>query len=286
MSRFLDDMAREIKRLNLNILRIAETSPDGPAEAMDLKPASICLNSYSVSKAFTAAAVGILYDRGLLRMDERVTDILRAYLPERYDPRWHDMTVDMALRHFCGFKPGYLDIDTANLNPVTGGDYLRYLFNTPLECPPGTQYCYSDAAFYLISRVVTEKTGAALDTFLWETLFMPLGFREVAWSRCPHGYAMGATGLYVNTADMVKLGALYMNGGVWQGGRILSQEWVRLSLERQYGLNPHRGGAYGKGGMLGQIVLLLPAQNRAVAWHGMETASLAPLIDWTLDYAP
>ena len=279
-------MAKEIDRLGINVLRIAEMTPDGEPEIMELKPASICLNSYSVSKAYTAAAAGFLYDRGLLRMDERVTDILGAYLPGYYDSRWDKMTVDMTLRHHCGFKPGYLDIDCADLNPVTDGDYLRYLFDTTLECEPGTRYCYSDAAFYLISRVVSEKTGLPLDNFLWKELFLPLGFREAAWSHCPHGYAMGATGLYINSGDMAKLAALYMNGGVWRGRRLLSENWVRMSLEREYGFNPHKNGAFGKGGMLGQMMLAIPAQNRAVAWHSMDAHpnEKGNLVEWVLNY--
>ena len=48
------------------------------------------------------------------------------------------------------------------------------------------------------------------------------------------GYPMGATGLYISSADMVKLGQVYLEGGTYYGRRILSEEWVIMSLEREY----------------------------------------------------
>ena len=57
--------------------------------------------------------------------------------------------------------------------PFSSGDYLAYLFNTTLSFAPGAEYRYSDAAYYLLSRAVTEKTGCALDDFLWRELLLP-----------------------------------------------------------------------------------------------------------------
>lgn len=283
MSRFLTDMAREIARLNLNVLRIAEVRSGGEVEEMTLKPCAVCQNGYSVAKAFTAAAVGLAYDRGLIDPEDRIAEILRRFLPAHYDARWNDMTIDHLLRHRAGFPSGYLDIDVADLNPVTGGDYLGYLFRTTLECAPGSVYCYSDAAYYLLSRAVTEKTGCALDNFLWRELLLPLGFREMAFSHCPQGYAMGATGLYTAAADTAKLARLYMDGGLWRGQRLLSKEWIDLSLEREYGFNRNKTG-FGKGGMNGQLLLGLTDQDRAVAWHSFDAGDMKPLIEWVRAY--
>ena len=144
MSLFLTAMAREIARLHLNVLRIAEVRRGGEAEEMTLKPCSLCQNGYSVAKAFTAAAVGLAYDRGLISPDDHITDILRRFVPAHYDERWNDMTIDHLLRHRGGFPGGYLDIDVADLNPVTGGDYLACLFGTTLAFAPGAEYHYSD----------------------------------------------------------------------------------------------------------------------------------------------
>ena len=55
-------------------------------------------------------------------------------------------------------------------------------------------------------------------------------FKEFAWSRCPFGYSIGATGLYLRTEDVVKLGILYLNKGMWKEERIISEACVNLVL--------------------------------------------------------
>jgi CubicO group peptidase (beta-lactamase class C family) len=83
------------------------------------------------------------------------------------------------------------------------------------------------------------------------------------------GHVLGATGLYIRTDDMVKLGAVYMNGGKWKGQSIVSEQWVKTALERRYELKPTGfGSSYGKGGMLGQMLLIVPDKRLVVGWHG------------------
>ena len=95
---------------------------------------------------------------------------------------------------------------------------------------------------------------------------------------------MGATGLYVQSADMVKLGMLYLDGGVYRGERFLSREWTDMAVSRCYALAPcGPNGAYGKGGMYGQELLVLPGQNRGVAVQAFAD-SLNELNDWIFAY--
>ena len=107
-----------------------------------------------------------------------------------------------------------------------------------------------------------------MDDFMWRELFYPCKVREAAWSKCPQGYAMGATGLYTRSIDIARLGQIYAHGGMWGERRILSEEWVNLAKERAYSLNLRANGAYTKGGMRGQMLMLLPHCHRAVAWLG------------------
>ena len=83
------------------------------------------------------------------------------------------------------------------------------------------------------------------------------------------GHAMGATGLYIRVEELLKLGAIYLDGGLYKETRILSQEWVNTVLTRGYELKPKCGGtAYGKGGMRGQMLMVVPDIGRVVAWMG------------------
>lgn len=281
MNRFLADMAAFIIEQGLNIFSIALIEGDDTLAEMQVKAANACQNSYSVAKAFCVTAVGMLYDRGLLSTDDLVCDILGDEAPEGMDERWRTATVHMALSHRLGLPGGFLDIDNPGAEAF-GTDYLRYLLTTPLQCAPGEVSRYTDGAYYLISRIVEKAAGEPMDTFLWHELFAPLGFREMAWSRCPMGHPMGATGLYIRTGDMVKLGAIYLNGGEWKEHRYLTKEWVNIVLTRGYEMQTidEETEAYGKGGMHGQKLIVLPRRQRVVAWHGYGASGI--LEDWLL----
>ena len=276
MSEFLNAMADTARRVGGSFYKITEIC-HGVSETVTLHQANACQNSYSVAKAFTTTAIGMLWDDGLLNTDEKIVDIFHDELPDDMDENWQYMTVHHLLTHTCGFPCGYLDIDAIDATTF-GDDYLQYLFRTRLNYRPGEGYDYSDAAFYLLSRVVSKKIGRRMDDFLWERLFYPMGFKEMAWSRCPKGYPMGATGLYIYTEDMAKLGELYLRGGVYQGKRLISEDWVEIVKTRAYEFHHIAGRAYGKGGAFGQMLLFIPEEDRVVAWHSFGGGDLMPAV--------
>ena len=282
MSKFLDDFKAEIEtREKANVFYIAEYN-GGEIEVKNLAHTNPCQDTYSVSKAYVVTAIGLLFDRGLLRTDEILTDILADELPETYNEVWTKTTVDMLLLHKVGLSGGFLDIDCFDATQF-GDDYLAYVLNAPIrEDFDLEKDTYTDAAFYLLSRIVEKRAGMGTDNFLWQHLFYPTGCREAAWSHCPKGHVMGATGLYIRVEDMVKHAMIYLNGGMYEDKRILSEEWVNIVLERGYELKSCGGGkAYGKGGMRGQKMMIVPSANRAVAWLGCGDNGFT---DWVANY--
>ena len=282
MSKLLTEMVDFAKQSLGCVYNISEIH-NSKQETVTITPANPCQNCYSVAKAFTVTAIGLAVDDGVLSTDERIIDIFADELPENMDPRWENMTVHHVLKHSAGFSGGFMDIDCVDANTF-GDDYLGYLFKTPLTYCPGEGYAYSDAAFYLLSRVVTKKTGRLMDEYMWERVFYPLAFREMAWSKCPKGYPMGATGLYIYTEDMAKLGEVYVNGGLYNGKRILSEAWVNIVKSREYEFRKISDGkCYGKGGMRGQMLLFFPETKRVVAWHSYEGPDLTSWIKQNID---
>lgn len=269
MSRFLDAFAEFIKENDGRVFSIAAIEGNNPPEKIVIRENNAAQNIYSVSKMYTVTAIGILSDRGLLSVDETVTDILGDECPGGYDPYWEQTTVDMLMRHRVGF-PGGFDIDVFDASTYNP-DYLKEIMLKKWVCPPDTERRYDDAGYYILSRIVNKKAGKPLFAFCWENIFLPLGFKEAAWSCCPEGHAMGATGLYIRNEDMVKLGAVYLNGGEYLGKRIVSEAWVKKVLERQYEFAPNGiRDSYNKGGMNGQNLLVIPSENRAVSWQGYD----------------
>lgn len=272
------DYAALAREYDLHIHFVCEGDREYRIRKHELAPANPCCNCYSVAKAFTVLAVGILSDRGLLTPQTRVADVLADKLPENADPRWKEVSVHHLLQHTAGFGSGLLDIDAEDASGWPGTDYLHLVFSAPLPHEPGTVYQYTDAAYYLLSRMVERTAGMDPAQLLRPLLMETMGFRELAWSVCPQGHCMGATGLYLHTEDMVKLAILWLNGGLWKGTRIVSRHWVDTVLENGYEFKPLGGGWYGKGGMRGQMLAFHPQQGRAFACHSYELKDMSPCL--------
>ncbi len=268
MSKFSEAFKAFLIENNENIYNFGEYRSGGEAEMTEVRQCNACNNIYSVAKVFTVTAIGMLVDRGFLQTKEIVSDILKDELPENYDEHWSRTTVDMLLRHRVGFPGGALDIDCLDASMFCE-DYLQEVMTLSWDCEPDGERRYTDGAYYVLSRIVAKRAGEPMQLFLWKNLFKPLDFKEMAWSTCPKGHAMGATGLYIRSDDMVKLGAVYLQNGMWKSKRIVSENWVKTVLERGYELS-YIGdtGAYHKGGMRGQNLMIIPSQNRVVGWIG------------------
>jgi len=226
-------------------------------------------NSYSVAKCFAAAAIGLLWDEGKIGLDEPILDVLKGEYDCYGDKRWEKVLVRHALDHTMGIENGFLDIDTEDIYSYGTEDFLQFVLNAQLPHEPGEHYCYSDAAYYLVSRLVSCRAGEKMDEYLMRKLMMPLRVQEAAFSRCPRNHPIGATGMYIRSRDMVKLGYLYAQRGLWEGRRLISEAWIEETEKNGFSFHSVEGfdGLFCKGGMRGQMLLYSPGKGYAAAWH-------------------
>lgn len=207
----------------LNVYFIATADKQTHVDVRAVVPANPGCNCYSVAKAYTALGVGICYDRGLLALDTTVGKVLGKYFTPAVDEKWRDVTVDRLLRHRSGVKDCLLDIDVLDASKFDTTDYLQIVLSQEIADASGEYFRYTDDVYYLLSRIICEASGQNLTDLLRRPLMEMMKFKELAWSVCPRGYALGGTGLYLRTEDMVKLGALYLRGGDWNGTRVVSE---------------------------------------------------------------
>ena len=128
-------------------------------------------------------------------------------------------------------------------------------------------------------------------------MFDPLGIGQVGWRQHPDGRDIGWTGLHATTDAIARLGLLYLQGGVWNGQRLLSEEWVaeatRVHVTTPNEPNPDWRRGYGfqfwmsrygyRGdGAYGQFCLVLPEQDAIIATTA-ETENMQGILDavWT-----
>jgi CubicO group peptidase (beta-lactamase class C family) len=104
---------------------------------------------------------------------------------------------------------------------------INYALEKPLVAEPGTRFNYSGGDIQILTEILKNATGMKLDEFSGKYLFEPLGITSYNWWLIfPSGEVHGAGGLKLTPRDMVKIGAMMLNRGVWNGIRIISENWV------------------------------------------------------------
>lgn len=295
----LETLSKMIEEEDMQVFRLA-VCQNGETEKHTFMHANDCNNIYSISKNFTATAVGMLFDRGILSPDTPVSELYEPLNPElwkRLDPRWRDVRISHLLTQTTGHGGMFLDMDCEDIFSYGTKDFLTKVLEAPLVYDPGTKFAYTDSNFYLLSRVVAAATGETLQSFLDRELFRPLSIQGWAWSTCPEGHAMGGTRLFVTLDHMIRFGQLYLNGGVYDGKRLLSEEFVKTAtsvlVQRKeksyYGYSFWKQGdepAFHCGGMYGQKIFVDPTHGTVVAWQAYDKkGQTGKLLNYLYEYA-
>lgn len=217
---------------------------------------------YSVSKTFTAVAVGLAVDDGLLSVDDPLT----KFFPE-YEEYIAGVTIDDVLTMRSGFKT-----NGGMRNSQT--DWVSYYLSRPLVATPGERYSYDSIETYLLSAVVQKVTGKNILDLLNERVFGPMGVTDVEWERCPKGVVTGGWGIYMSSHSQVLFGQLLLNKGKWNGKQLVSEEWIDQMMTvhvvrdaNDYGYQIwlcEYPGAWRADGAFGQYIIIVPQKNMVV----------------------
>lgn len=270
----LEKLSQDIRSSGANIFELVLVQ-NGEWQTETFVPTCPCQCCYSVTKNFIATGIGILCDRGQISLDDPVTKFFENELPVHYDEKLTEMTVRHLLTQTSGHEDGFLFEKDRGTH---GHDWLAYTLAYPVTYQPGTRFMYSNATYHLLSCIIHRVTGLTAEWFIRKELFEPIGIVHYAWESCPMGETQGGTGLYLSTKDMAKIGVLYLNNGVYDGKRLLSEEWVKEATKDQvaglgvppYGYSfwpyPEVEG-YAGNGAYQQKVLVVPKHNLVLAAH-------------------
>lgn len=172
---------------------------------------------HSVSKTFTAAAVGLAINEGKLSLSDPVVKFFPDKLPAQPSELLKAMTVRDLLTMTCGH-------DT---EPARGDDWEREFLAWPVVHKPGEYYLYNSLGTYMLAAIVQKVTGEKLIDYLDTRLFQPLHIDRPQWDESPQGINCGGWGLYLKTEDMAKMGQLFLQEGKWNGEQIVPAAWLK-----------------------------------------------------------
>ena len=204
-------------------------------------------NTRSATKSITNILVGIaIGEKKLTGVDAR---ILRS-LPERVrrmqnpDPRKEKITVE-------DFLTMSSPLECDDWNDASRGneermylveDWTQFVLDLPIrgrmhvganvDHPPyGRYFSYCTGGVFTLSEVLQKSTATRVDRYAQDKLFSPLGINNVQWVYSPLNIPQTGGGLLLTSRDLLRIVEMYLNGGQWQGRRIVDEDWVRSSIQ-------------------------------------------------------
>lgn len=219
--------------------------------------------THSMCKSITGMAIGMLIEEEKLKLDENIYDIF----PDHINAFSKIFRPVITVEHLLTMTSG---VTFNESGIVSGNDWLGSFLNASVNGKPGTEFQYNSLNTYVLSAIVTKRTGETLTEYLTPRLFGPLGITKYYWETCPKGITKGGWGLFLCAEDMAKLGQLYLQRGKWNGQQLVSEYWIEISTARHlktqngtygYGYQlwmEQRPGSFEYNGMLGQNVIIYP----------------------------
>lgn len=244
------------------------------------------MNTKSASKSIIGLLIGIAVDKGII---ESVNDPISMYLPGYFKEIDNSTKEEITIKNLLTMTAGLETTSFGNYGAwVTSNDWVAYALNQPVVEELGGDQIYSTGNSHLLSAVISEASGMNTRAFANKFLFDALNIELGGWTQGPQGYYMGGNNLALSSEAMLKIGQMVLNGGVWNGKQIISEEWIEASLQSYshsdfnpyyYGYmwwNREVGGyqTYFAWGYGGQYIFIIPELNAVtVITSSLDTAT-------------
>ncbi|MDF2587606.1 MAG: serine hydrolase [Anaerocolumna sp.] len=242
----------------------------------------------SVAKSIMSIGIGIALDKGFIKsLDEPIYHFIPEFNEDRES--FHKF---ITIRHLLTMTSGiYFNGGVHYHCPMltqmrSSGKWISHIADCAITNMPGTKYNYKEWDVILLAKLMDHVCGDMFD-FINDNLYKPLDIKSDRWYKSPCGVyysvANGDEGESERTSnltaiDMLKIGKLFLNGGVYNGRRIISESYIHQAVAQSicnsgYGLLWWRGeNWYGCRGYGGQSITVVPDKNAILVTQATPTA--------------
>ncbi|NIF55847.1 serine hydrolase [Burkholderia sp. Ax-1724] len=226
---------------------------------------------HSATKSFVASAIAFALAEGRLKLTDKVV----SFFPELYAGPVEGWLAQMTVEDLLTMRAGHESETSGAVWRVLNTSWIAEFFKIPLAHEPGSTFVYTSAASYMLSAILSRVTGQLAHDYLKPRLLEPLGVTGETWDVSPDGINPGGNGFSARLVDLLKLGMLHAQDGVWNGQRVLPEDWVRVATQPhgepfKYGYHwwTRPDGSYSAIGRFVQMVTVFPEHNAALAVMG------------------
>ena len=259
-------------------------------------------NIKSASKSILSLLTGIaIEERFLSGTDQTIAE----FFPDYFESNPDSVKESITIKDLLTMRTGLETTSFHNYGRwVLNSNWIHFVFNQPLEDRPGGKMIYSTGTTHILSAILTKATGMSTRDFAVRYLFGPMDIQPGGWDRGPQGYYMGGNNMALRPADMLKIGQMVMDMGMYNGKQIVPEEWIvdSFKIYTRSNYNPYDYGylwwrrkiagyhiafAWGNGG---QYILLIPELESVIAVTSDNSRGNGSrryqreMFDWLADY--
>jgi CubicO group peptidase (beta-lactamase class C family) len=255
---------------------------------------------YSLSKSFTATAVGFAVTEKRMSINDKVD----TFFPDEITDTVSNFLAGMTVKDLLSMSAG-MDPDPTFKIVVNDSNWVRSFLKVPVVNKPGIKFLYNTLATYMLSAIVQKVTGEKVIDYLKPRLFEPLAIEGMDWEVDPQGINCGGWGLRLKTEDMAKFGQLFLQKGKWNGKQLLPASWIEEASTKKIDQAPDarqsqrdssdwmqgycyqmwrcRHNAFRGDGAYGQYIIVMPDQDAVIAITS-ETPDMQDELNLVWDY--
>lgn len=250
--------------------------------------------TWSTAKSIASTLIGMLVDDGRLELD---APLPIEWLPEVGNSD-DDSRKNITLRHVLNMSSGLYPVDSFRMEYATGSGLAYWAGASSVDGArsraqirePGTTWEYENYDTLLAVYAMKLALGdpAAYASFPRKALLDRIGMRNTLVSTDRFGDFIFSSQVYTNARDLARFGLLYQQGGVWNGERLISEQWIEFERTpapasaplgniygAQFWLVPDDRDdvpktAYSTAGNRGQYVVIVPSHDTVIVRRGLD----------------
>lgn len=227
----LNGLEQDIKKVKISSCLIYHDNGIVYQYFKNKKMTNKLFNLNSVTKSVISILIGIAIDKG--EIDSIHAPILNYFSTIEENKK------NITIEHLLTMTPGYEweEFGAWGGRPfpmINSKNWVKFILEKKMKDEPGKQMTYNSGASHLLSAILQKVTNGKSASYAEKVLFKPLGITDYRWYEDSKGISIGGFGLCLKSMDMLKIGVMMMNGGVWANNQLVSDHWVSSSTAAKY----------------------------------------------------